>query len=156
MSRALPKPVIAIAVIAIALAVALAAEIWGFHPGSVEAASARQTYRAERAAISVSLSREGRYLRNVRIEAAGRCTDGRKTTISFAVIGAGTIPIASNGHFNTSRRNAHELRVLKGRVEGGVIRGFFRRFQDGAARNGFEPRCGTGNPYSRPIFFVAH
>lgn len=122
---------------------------------STETASGGQRYRTERPAITIALSKEGRYLKRVRVEAAGRCSNGRKTTVSFAIIGAGAIEISRNGRFNVSRRNAHELRVLKGRVEGDVIRGYFRRFYDGNAENGFEPRCGTGSPTSRPINFVA-
>ncbi|HSK50655.1 MAG TPA: hypothetical protein VK889_09215 [Solirubrobacterales bacterium] len=122
---------------------------------STTAASGRQVYRAERPAITVSLTKEGRYLRNIRVEARGECTNGDRKRISFAIIGSGRLEIAGNGRFNTSRRNAHELRTLKGRVEGDLIRGYFRRFYDGSAANGFEPRCGTGGPYSRRIYFVA-
>lgn len=118
-------------------------------------ASGRQVYRAERAAITVSLTEEGRYLRNIRVEARGRCTDGRRTTISFAIVGSGRLEVAPNGRFGKSRGNAHELRTFKGRVEDDAIRGYFRRFSDGPAAKGFEPRCGTGGPYSRRIYFVA-
>jgi hypothetical protein len=136
----------------LAAAVAMAS---GSQLGAAAGAAEKGLYRAERSAISVSLVRQGRYLKHIRVEALGRCTDGRRTTISYVVTGSGAIETAGNGRFNKTRRNAHEHRVFKGRVEGDVIRGAFRRFYDGSADDGFEPRCGTGTPTSRLIYFVA-
>jgi hypothetical protein len=123
--------------------------------GTAEAGSGAQVYRAERAAISVTLKKEGRYLSRVRIEALFRCTDGRRARGGFAITGGRGIRITSGGRFNMSRGNAHELRVLKGRVEDDAIRGYFRAFQDSSPERGFEPRCGTGVPNSQPIHFTA-
>jgi hypothetical protein len=116
--------------------------------------SGMQIYRAERAAITVTLKRHGRYLSRVRVAALGRCTDGRRTTISFAIIGGPGIRITRGGRFNLTRYNAHELRVLKGRAEDDAIRGYFRAFYDSGAETGFE-RCGTAVPNGRPIHFTA-
>lgn len=125
------------------------------HADATGTGSGTHVYRAERAAISVILRREGRYLKGVRIEALFRCTDGRTATAGFAILGGTGVPITLGGRFNMSRHNAHELRVLKGRVEGDVIRGYFRAFQDGSPERGFEPRCGTVVPNSKPIHFTA-
>lgn len=125
------------------------------HADAAEGGSGADVYRAERAAISIMLRREGRYLKRVRVEALFRCTDGRTPTAGFAILGGRGIPITPGGRFNMSRHNAHELTVLKGRVEDGVIRGYFRAFQDGSPERGFEPRCGTVVPNSQPIHFTA-
>ena len=122
---------------------------------AARAGSGAHVYRAERAAISVTLRKEGRYLKRVRIEALVRCTDGRTATTGFAITGGTGIRITCGGRFNMSRYNAHELRVLKGRVEDDVIRGYFRAFHDSSSERGFEPRCGTVVPNSQPIHFTA-
>jgi hypothetical protein len=112
-------------------------------------------FRAERPAISVTMTKEGRYLRNVRVEADGRCTDGRRVGLGFGVIGSGRIELTRGGRFNMSRRNAHELLVFKGRVKDHQVRGYYRRFSDSSNLKK-ELRCGTGEPNSRRIYFVAH
>ena len=115
----------------------------------------KRHFHAERPAISVSLIREGRYLKSIRVEARARCTDGRRGRVFYGVTGSGAIELTKNSRFNKTRMNAHEHRVFKGRVDGDVIRGAFRGFSDGPAENGFEPRCGTGTPTGRLIYFVA-
>jgi hypothetical protein len=138
-----------------ALAIVGSAAVLVRHANAAGAGSGADVYRAERVAISVILRREGRYLTRVRVEALFRCTDGRAATAGFAILGGAGIPITSGGRFNMSRHNAHELTVLKGRVEGNVIRGYYRAFQDGSPERGFEPRCGTVVPNSQPIKFTA-
>lgn len=115
----------------------------------------KRHFRAERPAISVSLIREGRYLKYIRVEARTRCSDGSRGRNLYRIMGSGTIDLTKNGRFNRTRMNAHEHRVFKGRLDGDVIRGVYRSFSDGPAEDGFKPRCGTGTPNSRPIFFVA-
>lgn len=125
------------------------------HIGTAATHSGTQVYRAERAAISITLGREGRYLVRVNVTALARCTNGQRTTIKFIMAGGPRIRITGGGRFNMSRFNAHESRVLKGRVEGDVIRGYFRAFYDGPPEGRFKPRCGTAVPNSRPIHFTA-